>query len=69
MTHLYPMDDVREHDLTGTECPCGAVLQLPECVILHRSWDGRELLAEAKDIIAAVHEHKLYNGKVRSLKL
>lgn len=48
--HVYPVDDLIEHDTSGGECVCGPEVQPVErddgsvaFVIAHHSLDGREL--------------------------
>lgn len=50
MIHVYPTNDLRPHELEGTMCPCGPTVEWdhPEAIVIHRSWDGREL-RERKD--------------------
>lgn len=47
--HVYPIDDLIEHELTE-DCPCGVAPELERTtedgdrwVIVHSSLDGREL--------------------------
>lgn len=50
--HVYPVDDIVDHELAGTECVCGPVCEYvdPETdetyangpVVVHHSLDGRE---------------------------
>ena len=44
-SHVYPLNDVIEHDITGDDCVCGPDYRfLPNGTILveHHSLDGRE---------------------------
>lgn len=47
--HVYPVNDLIEHDTDGGECPCGPETEAVPCddgtygwVITHHSMDGRE---------------------------
>lgn len=44
--HVHPLDDVIEHDLDGTKCPCGVTVEQTRGVplVTHHSLDGRELI-------------------------
>lgn len=48
--HVLPIDDLIEHEDTGTECPCGPTERPVKddngsvgWVVVHHSLDGREL--------------------------
>ena len=48
--HVYPVDDLVEHELVGDNCICGPQPVVVKCddgsiewVIAHHSLDGREL--------------------------
>ncbi len=52
--HVYPVDDLFEHDLTGDTCGCEPVVELFENgskLVIHNSYDGRELLEQARAIL------------------
>lgn len=47
--HVYPVDDIIDHDTDGGDCPCGPTTEpVPAddgyigSLIIHRSLDGRE---------------------------
>lgn len=46
MIHVYPLDDDRPHVLTWTGCACNP--QVKGEVVVHNSFDGRELLERAE---------------------
>jgi len=50
--HVHPLDDLREHVLDGHDCGCipfdGPPTSNGYPVIVHNSWDGREILERAK---------------------
>lgn len=50
MIHVYPVDEEARHNLTGTACPCGPRVDWSEAeaIVVHRSWNGRELIEEAE---------------------
>lgn len=51
--HVYPMSDLQEHILTGTDCPCKPVVTMEGAtlVITHNSFDHREIVEEAVRIM------------------
>ena len=45
MIHVYPLNDLEEHDLEGTQCKCEPrIIAEPnaEMIVVHNSFDGRE---------------------------
>ena len=52
--HVYPLDDLKEHETESRLCPCRPKVE--QCgenfVVIHNSWDGRELAERARDYIA-----------------
>lgn len=60
MFHIYPVNDERAHDLTGTMCPCGPSVhwQDPETgvaysnpIVAHNAFDHREIVEEAEQLL------------------
>ena len=56
MIHVYPLDDIKEHDTsdTGNTCECEPnviIEQDSEIVVVHNSFDGREGVEWANEII------------------
>lgn len=49
--HVIPINDLREHSASSSDCPCWPDVQIVDGgeVIVHRSWDGREILEQAAD--------------------
>jgi hypothetical protein len=54
--HVYPINDLIEHELHSIECVCGPDVYfvddetgetLDDALVVHHSLDGRELLEEA----------------------
>ena len=45
--HIAPLNDIRTHDLT-TYCECNPIID-DDGVIIHNSWDFREVREEIKD--------------------
>ncbi len=39
--HVYPVNDLKEHELEGTDCWCHPDV-VDGCVVVHNSFDGRE---------------------------
>lgn len=50
--HVYPLNDEREHDTTGTICWCDPTLDTASggMIIIHNSADMRELIEQAEEI-------------------
>ena len=53
VVHVYPVDDLVEHDLEGEDCVCGPTVEAVfredgsnGWVVKHNSLDGRELSEE-----------------------
>jgi hypothetical protein len=56
MIHVSPLDDIEEHDLsdTGNTCKCKPeVIIQPnaEIIVVHNSFDGREGIEWANEIL------------------
>ena len=60
MLHIIPLNDEKPHDEDGTQCPCEPHVffndtetgkALAEPIVLHRAWDGRELMEEAEALM------------------
>ena len=51
--HVYPVNDLREHVLTGTDCPCEPEVEVIGAVLLiaHNAFDHREIVEQAIDIL------------------
>lgn len=55
--HVYPVDDLAEHELEGDGCPCGPRIEnyCGARIVVHNAWDGREMAeyleAIKKDLI------------------
>lgn len=60
MDHVYPLNDEKEHDVSdeATTCHCGPRIDWsgPVPLMIHRSFDGRELIEEAERIKDMVEE-------------
>ena len=41
-THVYPLNDLKEHELSGKECWCKPRIECHGKLIVHSSADGRE---------------------------
>ena len=44
--HVYPLDDLQEHDTEGDSCSCNPTIE--EHLIVHNSWDERESYEEGR---------------------
>jgi hypothetical protein len=55
MIHVHPINDIREHDTsdTGNTCLCNPIVILEnyEMIVIHNSFDGREGVEWANDIL------------------
>ena len=54
MIHVYPLNDLEEHDLESTLCKCEPKLIIEpnsEIVVVHNSFDGREAVEWANEIL------------------
>jgi len=56
MKHVYPLNDIKEHDISdsGNTCHCNpTVIVEPdsEILVIHNSFDGREGLELANEIL------------------
>lgn len=56
MIHVHPLNDIKEHDIgdTGNTCHCEPKIIIQansEIIIVHNSFDGREGLEWADEIL------------------
>jgi len=60
MYHVYPINDLRSHEVEGTECWCRPYVEWqdpetgeihPEGLTIHHSADCREAVEEAEEIL------------------
>lgn len=53
VVHVYPIDDIVSHILQGDGCLCSPSVETVEggAVVVHNSWDDRELLEEVEEIL------------------
>lgn len=54
MIHVYPINDLEQHDLEGTQCKCNPQVIIEpnaEIMIVHNSFDGREGVELANEIL------------------
>lgn len=52
--HIYPLNDLKEHDTESTICECNPnteILENGDILIIHNSYDGREGLELANEIL------------------
>jgi hypothetical protein len=52
VSHVYPLNDEKPHELQGTTCPCGPRVEWdhPEALVIHNAFDCREIVEEAERI-------------------
>ena len=47
--HVYPLNDIRDHDLEGTMCECQPRVEFDiGILVIHNAWDFREVNEEMK---------------------
>lgn len=58
--HVYPVNDLKEHDTEGLTCWCCPVIEwgdadlgdpYAEPLVIHNSADGREAVEQAEEIV------------------
>ena len=49
--HVYPVGDLKKHNLLGTDCPCEPTIEVvgANLIIVHNAWDHREYFEQAID--------------------
>lgn len=57
MIHIYPLNDLKEHDTSdkGNTCKCNpriVIENYSEILVIHNSFDGREAVEFANKILA-----------------
>ena len=45
-THVFPINDLIEHDIAGFECPCQPKIDFENEIVIHSSLDRREVFEE-----------------------
>lgn len=59
--HVYPQDEQNQHDLVGTTCRCDPRVEISDSIlVVHNSFDGREMIEEANAILKS-YENKTDN--------
>ena len=50
--HVLPVNDMHEHKETGYNCLCNPKLMLDSghLIVVHNSWDGRELYEQNRPV-------------------
>lgn len=55
MLHVHPLNDIKEHDTSdkGNTCHCNPIVRIEsgEMVVIHNSFDGREGVEWAFEIL------------------
>lgn len=52
MINVFPVNDLRPHMLNSTcECSPRVIFENGEMIVIHSSYDGREALEEANEIL------------------
>ncbi len=60
MIHIVPFNDLKSHVEEGTLCPCEPHVffndpetgeAFAEAIVLHKAWDGRELVEDAEALM------------------
>lgn len=61
MQHIYPLNDIRRHQIEGADCWCQPRVEwsdpttgerYPEALVIHNSADGREAVEQAEGYFA-----------------
>ncbi len=52
--HVYPQNDLALHELEGKECPCLPRVEEDGQLIVHNSWDRREVLEHLEEKYTAL---------------
>jgi len=52
-THVFPLNDLREHVTEGVDCPCNPTVEVigASLLIIHNAFDNREVIEQAIDIM------------------
>lgn len=50
LTHIYPVNDLREHITTGTECWCNPEIDEEYNLVIHNSADERESYEQGRKL-------------------
>lgn len=50
--HILPINDDKPHKETGFDCDCEPKIDWENELIIHNSYDGREYVEQAKEILA-----------------
>lgn len=48
--HVYPVADLKPHQMT-TECHCDPHVDWKDRIVVHNSYDHREVVERAKDLL------------------
>ena len=56
--HVYPINDLIEHNTEGFECPCSPELDFENEIVIHNSLDRRECFEKKSGIHAADNSAK-----------
>ena len=49
--HIYPTNDLKPHDTESSDCECLPFIDVMNQIIIHNSWDGREIIEQAEVLI------------------
>jgi len=55
--HVYPVNDIKEHDPEGTQCPCCPEVDWIDMIVTHNAFDCREVTEEAEKIMREFEEN------------
>lgn len=56
--HIFPLDDLGEHELKGFYCECEPQIDWENELVIHHSFDNRELIEEVEEILNNKHTKK-----------
>jgi len=49
--HIFPLDEEDKHDLEGFYCDCDPRIDWDNDLVVHNSFDGREAVEQANEIL------------------
>jgi hypothetical protein len=57
-THIFPINDLREHVLVGPDCPCEPEIKVDgaSLIVVHNAYDHREIVEQAIAIMNGEEE-------------
>ena len=47
--HVYPLNDLIEHNTAGIECPCNPRIDFNDKIVIHAAMDRREVFEPTEE--------------------